>query len=324
VLDSTFGATAADVLNALEHEQGHWEVAYAYANRSGVEAVNDPALTAGVKASIAVANAGQMAERRHDYLTALAKRRAWIDSEMTGFDRRSRYRLALNLAWLHEATAARREAAADEAAEGTPTPGDRAGLALGLHDWPQAAAAADDWAASLQGLPDHGVRNLIWRWEKAEALARLGRLEEARAVIEPTPLDCVPCLMERGLIAALAGERAEADRWYAQAVRLTPSLADAPFAWAQALYARGERGRAIAQLANANRLAPRWADPLELWGEALLADGDARGAEARFAAAAERAPRWRDLRLTWAQALERSGKHDAAQAQRRLAAGMPP
>ncbi len=39
--------------------------------------------------------------------------------------------------------------------------------------------------------------------------------------IGPTPLDCHPCGMSRGEIAAVAGQSALADRWFGEAVTRT-------------------------------------------------------------------------------------------------------
>lgn len=106
---------------------------------------------------------------------------------------------------------------------------------------------------------------------RAEALAHLGRIAEAEALIATTPRDCYPCLIVRGEVAELAGDRPRADRWFAEAASQGPSLAFAELQWGQAKLARGDATGALALSSTAARKAPRFADPIELQGEALLA-----------------------------------------------------
>ena len=158
-------------------------------------------------------------------------------------------------------------------------------------------------------------------WQ-AYVAARLGRIQEAEALIAQAPLDCYFCLRMRGRIAAIAGQTAAADHWFAEAVRQAPSLANADQEWAEVKLARGDRTGALTLAEQAARKAPRWADPLELWGEILLAEGDANRAAAKFAAAANLAPRWGRLHLKWGEALAQLGKADEARAKWRAAATM--
>ncbi|MFN5614382.1 MAG: hypothetical protein ACK45V_01615 [Brevundimonas sp.] len=142
----------------------------------------------------------------------------------------------------------------------------------------------------------------------AYARARTGDLAGAQALIEATPLDCYLCVRERARIAELAGDRAAADRWSAEARRQGPSL---PFAFAergQMLMARGDPAGAIDFYEQAVERGPRWADPQKYWGDALMAQGDEAGAIRKYRAAAERAPRWGALHLAWGRALEARGR----------------
>jgi tetratricopeptide (TPR) repeat protein len=149
----------------------------------------------------------------------------------------------------------------------------------------------------------------------AEALAHLGRIEEAQALAAKGPADCYRCLIARGQVAAIAGQPAEADRWFAAALRQGPSLVSAPTEWGQALLARGQADAAIEKLKIANRIGPRFADPLELWGEALMAKGDFKGGVGKFRDANSHAPQWGRLHLKWGEALAKLGKADQARAQ---------
>ena len=194
-------------------------------------------------------------------------------------------------------------------------------------NWPAALADARAVDAALDaGMGQHpifGAMKRVWiRPLEALALARTGDVAAAQALIGDAPLDCDLCLRVRGQIAALAGDRAGADRWFAEAVRQAPSLPFAYAEWAAALLARGDADGAIARLALARRAAPRFADPSELWGEALMRKGDAEGAAARFAEADRDAPRWGRNHLLWGQALARLGRVEEAKAQWRTASGL--
>jgi tetratricopeptide (TPR) repeat protein len=156
----------------------------------------------------------------------------------------------------------------------------------------------------------------------AQAYAHLGRLDEAKALVTQSPLDCYRCLAARGEIATLERDWASADRWYAALDRQTPSRPLSPAPWAVSLLARGNVDGALAKAQEGHRRAPYFADPLELWGEALMRKGDYAGATAKFAEAAKYAPRWGRDRLRWGQALLQSGKPADAKAQFEAAKGM--
>jgi tetratricopeptide (TPR) repeat protein len=179
-----------------------------------------------------------------------------------------------------------------------------------------------DWAAllALRGSPLESMP--VVRAYVAVALARLGRLAEARAEISPTASDCDDCLEARGLISALSGDRTGADRWFATAARLSPSLPQPDEAWGRALLELGDADAAVSRAREASRRGPRWADPLELWGEALLKKGDYAGAAARFAQADQRAPRWGRNHLMWGEALMLGGRYAQARRQYEIAAGL--
>jgi tetratricopeptide (TPR) repeat protein len=148
----------------------------------------------------------------------------------------------------------------------------------------------------------------------ATILIQLGRLGEAQALIEPTPLDCVPCIIARGDLAQAQGQRRLADHWYGEAQRIAPSFADASQRWGEVLAERGDPAGAIRRFQEAARRALGWADPMEGWGEALLAQGDAKAAVAKFKAAGTLAPNWGRLHLKWGEALAKLGKAEEAKA----------
>src|SRR5690606_35048359 len=112
--------------------------------------------------------------------------------------------------------------------------------------------------------------------------ARVGDIAGAEALIAETPADTYWAVTARGMIAAIKGDVQTSERWFAEAVRLAPSLADVHQAWGRARLERGDRAGAVEQFALASGRAPRWADPLKYQGDALLAGGDARGAIRRY------------------------------------------
>jgi tetratricopeptide (TPR) repeat protein len=196
---------------------------------------------------------------------------------------------------------------AEATASGTP---DRYRLLTTRYDLD---VARGDWRAALddaQGLvaaADSGVAASADPDEKAglkvasatryqpmlaEAKTQTGDLAGAAALIAASPLDCYDCLLRRGRIAALSGDAAGAQYWFAEAARQGPSLPFAYLDWGRLLLASGRPDEAIARLAAAHARGPRFADPLELWGEALLRKGDVKGAASRFAEAQRLAPAW--------------------------------
>jgi hypothetical protein len=204
-----------------------------------------------------------------------------------------------------------------------------------------AASAAGDWPAALgpaqalvraagrdapPGAPLFFSRQRTvelptkYRPWLALAEARTGDVAGARALAAMGPLDCYLCVRVRGQVAEAAGDRAGADRWFAEAVRQGPSLPFADLEWGQAELARGDVAGATAAFSRSHALSPQFADPLEAWGEALAAAGDTKAAAGKYAAADRIAPQWGRLHLKWGEALAKAGRADEARAQFRTAA----
>ena len=256
---------------------------------------------------------------RGDFLSA-----ARLLSPMLAFDLEGRsagyaprHLGARALAKLHETTAADRLAAGpldtnsyQAIAAEAETLGDWAGTARRLELGRNDPALAGDAQRTV-------VLPLL-----AYAYAHLNRLEEAKALVAPTPLDCYRCLLARAQIATRERNWAAADRWYAETERLTPDRALAAADWISSLVARGDLDGAIAKAKAAPRAAPRYADPVELWGEALMARHDYAAAADRFAQADRLAPRWGRNHLMWGEALMLSGRYAEARAQFGAAVGL--
>ncbi len=193
-------------------------------------------------------------------------------------------------------------------------------------DWPTALAAAEALMADDQSrratVNQVQVLGYVAAQEMANdrpwlalAQAMNGRLADAQATLAPTPLDCYLCVRARARIAEAGGDRAAADRWFAEAVHQGPSLVFAHLEWADVKLARGDAAGAASEAEKAYALAPYFADTSEVWGEALLAQGDVAGATAKFRTAAALTPGWGRLRLKWGEALARIGKASDARAQ---------
>jgi tetratricopeptide (TPR) repeat protein len=229
--------------------------------------------------------------------------------------------VAATRASLHDVEGARDDLAdlGDSGAVGSLT---LANMAAAAQDWTGVLAHGPAIESNLASTPDKGVRRMRWPALKARALAKLGRVLEAEAVLAATPLDCAPCVTSRGIAAEARGDRRLADHWFGQAARITPSLPFADHDWGRALLARGDARGALARFEAAHRASPRYPDAIEGRGEALLALDDAKGAAAAFAEAAKLTPKWGRLHLKWGEALAKLGRVPEAQAAFRTAGGL--
>lgn len=134
-----------------------------------------------------------------------------------------------------------------------------------------------------------------WPYE-ALALIRLGRTEEAAALIARTPVDCYDCVRVRGLVAQARGDLPAAQRWFSEAVRQGPRLSPAYVDWGRLLIRARRYDSAESKLARAAQLSPNWADPLKYWADALAAQNRRDEALAKYDAALRLAPKWEELR----------------------------
>lgn len=157
---------------------------------------------------------------------------------------------------------------------------------------------------------------------KARALIAAGRPAEARDVLASTPLDAYQAVIARGEAASALKDWADADRWFARAKALAPSLPWAHLADGRSRLARGDLAGAEAALKVAQARAPRLAEVRYEQGLLALRRGDAAAAVRAFKAAAERAPQWGRLHLVWGEAEAGRGRSDTAHALWTKAAGM--
>lgn len=157
---------------------------------------------------------------------------------------------------------------------------------------------------------------------RVRGLIALGRLDEAATLAASLPPDCAQCVQVQAEAAEARGDRAGADRRFADAVRMTPSLPHALLSWGQALLKRGDADGALEKAREAHRVSPGFADALKLWGDALMARDDPDAAIAKYRAAARLNDRWGGLQLAWARALEAQGRRGEAVERYRAALGL--
>jgi predicted Zn-dependent protease len=118
----------------------------------------------------------------------------------------------------------------------------------------------------------------------------------ATALMAQSPADCYLCVRIRALIAASAGDRAGADRWFAEAVRQAPELPMAYWQWGQTMLVRGDLAGATKQLALAHEKGSHFADPLKTWADVIVKQGSPGEALAKYDEALKYAPNWKKLK----------------------------
>ena len=149
----------------------------------------------------------------------------------------------------------------------------------------------------------------------AIAQAHAGQFAEAEATIDATPRGCVACVTARGDIDAMQKHRAAAIAWFANAVKLAPSVPFAYADWGAMLLRKGDYDDAMEKFRQANLKGPHFADPLEMWGEALMQKNRSDLALAKFEEANKFAPNWGRLHLEWGRALAYVGRRNASSGQ---------
>lgn len=196
--------------------------------------------------------------------------------------------------------------------------------AVESQDWPAALADLEEVerAAAAQGYLGSFARQRILPALRAQVLARLNRFTEARQALAALPLDSYLCIRARGIVEALAGDNAAADRWFGEALRQGPSLPFAYYEWGEAKLARGDARGALALFRQAEKKQPHWADPYKGEGDALTQLNESGDALDRYAAAERYAPHWGALQLAWGRALDALKRHDEARVKYQAAAGM--
>jgi tetratricopeptide (TPR) repeat protein len=173
------------------------------------------------------------------------------------------------------------------------------------NDWPSALSDAQQLLARQErGKSEHPVQAPSYEFTEstltrpwlALALAKTGNLAGAHNLIETTPTDCYACIRTRAEIAEIAGDHAESDRWFKEALHQGPSLPFAESEYGVRMLARGEPERAIEAFKAAHQKGPRFADPLKGWGDALAAQRQSAAAMEKYEEALTYAPNWKQLK----------------------------
>ena len=178
-------------------------------------------------------------------------------------------------------------------------------MAADRGDWAEAARQLEPLAATIvPGEQPEQVATEILP-ALAAAYAHLGRLAEARALVQKSPTDCYACLIARAEVESVARNWPAADRWFAAADRRGPSLPRAQQTWGESRLTRGDLAGAAAAFNVAARRGPNWADPLKGLGDVAARRGDWRGALDDYDKALTITPVWTDLK----RARERAASH---------------
>ncbi|MGD0142406.1 MAG: hypothetical protein ABSC92_04545 [Rhizomicrobium sp.] len=205
------------------------------------------------------------------------------------------------------------------------------GVLYHLNEWNAAIDKTAQFESSLkkfENVPPYSsaftlptLSRRIWPYTAA-ALAHIGDMKGAMALIGKTPLDCDLCVRMRGNIAALNRDWRGAAHWFAMVSARTPSIPFADTDWGAMLLAKGDYDGAIARFTLANAKGPHFADPLEMWGETLIRKNRSDLALAKFAEADKYAPNWGRLHLKWGEALLWTGDKSGAAKQFAIASGL--
>jgi len=180
----------------------------------------------------------------------------------------------------------------------------RVARAVGM---PQRAADLADRNAAASA-KDPRTRNTFVRVNPiavagyAEILLDAGRTSDAAKTIAPSRLDCYPCLVARGEVAAAQRDLPGAIRWFAAAARQGPSLPQADFQWGRMLAANGKPDAALAHFAVESKRAPGWYEPPFASGRILMAQNHFAEARAALEKAHAAAPKRADVMLALGRA----------------------
>lgn len=175
-------------------------------------------------------------------------------------------------------------------------------MAAERNDWAEVARQIEPLAAlPLRGpLPEETV--IAISPGLAVAYAHLGRLADARALLQKTAADCYACMTARAVVESLARNWTEADRLFAQADRLGPSLPRAQQAWGESRLVRGDLAGAATAFSEAAKRGPNWADPVKRLGDIAARRGLWRDAMVQYDKAIKITPDWKDLQQARVQA----------------------
>jgi tetratricopeptide (TPR) repeat protein len=317
-----------------ESALGHDEAALA-AERKAIpilQSGNDIDMSDQAKPSILLLEQTNSAFSLSDFNAVLSYAKQELEiSDFNDLWESAREGVITSLALLHDPRAAR------EHVRDLPSTGIAADRASRLNTQEIAAYWSGDWQDVVRfgaaydpafrvlgakpSVAEDGLARQSWPYQ-ATALAHLGNLNAANALIDKTPRDCYACIRNRADIAAMEKRWGAADYWFAMAVQQAPSIPMAYWDWGRVLLEHGDIDGAIAKFNLSSEKGPHFANPLEGLGEALMAQNRSDLALAKFEAANREAPNWARLHLKWGEALFYAGQKDEAQKQFAIAASL--
>jgi tetratricopeptide (TPR) repeat protein len=166
-------------------------------------------------------------------------------------------------------------------------------------------AAAREWDAFAVAYanPIVSTANPPYICYAAVTYEKTGQPTKADAVLNAVgKLTFVDCYRFKGDVLDLRGDWLGAQAWYANAVKLGPSIPSGYYLWGVALANHGDLEGAAAKFKDANLKGPHWADPLKAWGDVLAKQGKTKEALAKYDAALKYAPNWKQLKEAREQA----------------------
>ena len=120
------------------------------------------------------------------------------------------------------------------------------------------------------------------------------------------------CYRFKADIADHRGQWPQAQKDYAAAVALAPSMPSGYFSWGDAFIGHRDYPNAIIKFKLANEKGGHWADPLKRWGDALVWMRRSDLALVKYEEASKYAPRWGGLYVAWGKSLDYLGRHSEA------------
>jgi tetratricopeptide (TPR) repeat protein len=173
---------------------------------------------------------------------------------------------------------------------------DRALLAEETEDLKAAAKQWDTFAVAYAN-PIVSTINPPYICYAAVTYEKTGQPASADAALNAVgKLTFVDCYRFKGDVLDLRGDWLGAQAWYANAVKLGPSIPSGYYSWGVALAKHGDLEGAAAKFKDANVKGPHWADPLKTWGDVLAKRGKTKEALAKYDAALKYAPNWKQLK----------------------------
>jgi tetratricopeptide (TPR) repeat protein len=173
--------------------------------------------------------------------------------------------------------------------------------ALRAEEMSDLKTAAREWDAYVEAYANRNVstNNPHTICFAAVSYEKTGQSAKAEAALNAVgTLTLVDCDRFRADILDLRGDWPSAQAWYAEAVKLAPSIPSGYYSWGLALAKHGDLEAAAVKFKSANQKGPHWADPLKAWGDVLMKQGRRTEAIGKYDEALKYAPNWAALKIS--------------------------